>query len=166
MGLGKKTECGLLLRACERCRLIWRVICGRARIDHKPRNLSLSLFCSSLSTFSPRAASQAALQPGNLASALAREISRLGVRNILKTSKTGRILRFAIDAGWGARPNPGLGSTRLARYAKGYQVRSLDYNLTFWQRFSECFLYLLFNQSRTVSGRCLKAEEGKFSSFE
>jgi hypothetical protein len=32
-----------------------------------------------LNAFSPRAASQAALQPGNLASALAREISRLAV---------------------------------------------------------------------------------------
>ena len=80
----KETGCGLLLRVSERCRLDVKParrksIADRGTYFLRGDRVSTALFCSFLNTFSPRTVFQAALQPGNLASALARDISRLGI---------------------------------------------------------------------------------------
>jgi hypothetical protein len=72
---------GALLAAPWKSSGRWFWIALLARIARRPRNLFFSLLCSALNTFSFRAASEAALQPGNFASALAREISRLALGN-------------------------------------------------------------------------------------
>jgi len=69
-------------------------------VYHKPGDLSLSLFCSSFNMFFSRAGSQAVLQPGSLARALAREISRLtslGLAFLLITAVAGRVSSQSVD---------------------------------------------------------------------
>jgi ribose transport system substrate-binding protein len=77
-----------------------RTASDQVRIDQKPGDLSLSLFCSSFNMFFSRAGSQAALQPGSLARALAREISRLtslGLAFLLITAVAGRVSSQSVD---------------------------------------------------------------------